>query len=573
MEILLAPPPDAHLAVGQRFDLRASLIRATVESVVWSVTLDGTPLEATQPSGPVWLRRGLELTRPGSHTVRAEARDSAGALLAIAERELFARAWTPGPKRARNVILLIGDGMGLAHRVAARTVLHGVRNGHPGGFLAMERLPISGLLATSSLDAAVTDSAAAAHAFATGTKTNDWVFGLFPDETPDRDDDNATVEPLPYLLGRLRGTATGIVTDADVTDATPAAFLAHSGDRASRDAILRQYVDAAQGGVLRVLMGGGGRNFTGDHEDATGAFTKQGFVVARTAAELAETMARVPSRLLGIFHSGPMDSAFDTQRRGDPKVVEDFPDQPTLEAMTRAALAVLSRSDEGFFLMVEENLVDKQAHNADQERMIWAVLALDKAVAAAMEFARSTNEDDDPANDTLIVVTADHETGGVVLPGVGDPAKLGTRDYVRTYETGSLPDAADANADGFPDTPDPAHKLIVHFGAAPDHYEDWQSQARPTRAALGKPGRDLVVYPNPERDGGRGLLLPGVIENSIPPDGPAPNQPVHTAVDVPLSAYGPGSEALAGVHDNTELFFAILGALGEPGRTSRSDPR
>lgn len=563
VEISLAPPADTRLAVGQRFDVRVSLSGAAVESPTWSVTLDGTSLATTQSSGPVWLRRGLELTRPGSHVLRAEARDASGATVALAERKLLAQEWGATRGRARNVILLIGDGMGLAHRAAARTVLYGVRNGRPGGFLAMERLPISGLLVTSSLDGVVTDSAAAAHAFATGTKTNNWMVGVFPDETADRDDDNATVEQLPYLLARLRGTPTGIVTDADVTDATPAAFLAHTASRSSRGAIARHYVDAARRGFLRVLLGGGNRNLSQSGDDIVAAFVEQSFVVTRTASELAQTMRGLPSRLLGIFHNSHMDSPFDTQKRGDPKVAAEFPDQPSLEAMTRAAIRVLSQSEHGFFLMVEGASIDKQAHWADAERMIWQVLAFDKAVAAALEFARTTNEDGNPRNDTLVIVTADHETGGVVLPGVGDPGKLGSRDYVRTYETGGLPDGGDANADGFPDVVDPAHKLVVHFGASPDRYEDWQSQPRPVPPALGRPGKEVHVYPNPERDGGRGVLLTGAIENSISTDGHAPTQPVHTAVDVPLSAYGPGAEALAGVHDNTELFFAVLRAVGD----------
>ena len=265
-----------------------------------------------------------------------------------------------------------------------------------------------------------------------------------------------------------------------------------------------------------------------------------------------------------------MSSAFDVQHRGDPDVAKDFPDQPSLETMTRAALAVLAPNPRGFCLLVEGANIDRQAHVADQERMVWEVLALDRAVAAAMEFARGTNEDADPANDTLVIVVTDHETGGVVLPGVGDPDRVGTRDYVRTFDTGGFPDAADANRDGFPDDPNPTHKTIIHFAAGPDRYEDWQPQPRPIPVAIGVPGRDRFVYPNCARDGGTGVLLTGVIENSVSTRSVySPAMYAHTAVDVPVAAYGPGAAALAGARDNTDVFPVVLRALGGSSGTLR----
>lgn len=212
--------------------------------------------------------------------------------------------------------------------------------------------------------------------------------------------------------------------------------------------------------------------------------------------------------------------------------------------------------------MVEGALIDKQAHQADQERVVWEMLAFDRAVAAALEFARQTNTDRSAENDTLVIVTSDHETGGVVLPGVVHQGCAASRDCLLVYDDGGPPTAADADADGFPDQVEPAVKVAVHFGAGPDRYEDWRHQPRPVPATLGQVARDLLAVANPQRDGGRGVWLGGVIPAKVPAQGYAPTQTVHTAVDVPVSAYGPGAEALAGVHDNTEVFFAILGALG-----------
>ncbi len=561
-ELTVAPPPDTRLAVGQRFDVRIAANAALPAPP--RVTLDGVPL-APVAVGNAWVVRQVALHEAGNHRLEVTVTDADGTVTARASRELAAEAWPAPPRqRARNVILLIGDGQGLAHRVAARLFLYGVRNGRPGGLLAMERLPVAGFLATSSLSGLVTDSAAAAHAMATGTKTANGLLGVFPDETPERSDDNAAVEQLPSLLARRRGMATGVVTTADVTDATPAGFLAHAADRGSAELVARGELGTASEGYLRVLLGGGRRRFAARGAELLEGFRRLGFATPATAAELAAAVAGGAERIMGLFHDGHMNTAFDLQRRGDPEVIADFPEQPTLEAMTRAALAVLARHRQGFFLLVEGAHVDRQAHLADQERTVWEVLAFDRAVAAAVEFATASNSDANPDNDTLVIVTADHETGGVVLPGMGDPAHLGTREYLQTYDSGGLPPANDADRDGFPDTVDGAAKVLVHFGACPDRYEDWQAQPRPVPPALGRVGRDRFVYPNPERDGGRGVLLGGVTPTRIPAEGYAPTQCVHTAVDVPLAALGPGAERLAGVHDNTEVFFAILRAVGDP---------
>lgn len=560
-EPVILPPPGSRLAAGQHFDVR--VVADLPAGGTLAVTLDGAPLGPAVPVGNAWLVRQVAIARPGAHTLQVTLSAADGTLVSQATRSLAVEGWPPrGTGAARNVILMIGDGMGLAHRTAARAFLHGAANGYPGGFLAMERLPVAGFLATSSLSGFVTDSAAAAHAFATGTKTANAMFGLFPDDTPERSDDDAGIEQLPSLLARTRGMITGVVTTADVVDATPAGFLVHAADRGSSDLIARGELAAASDGALRVLMGGGRRRFATNTGALLEDFRRLGFATPTTASELHEVVAAGAQRILGLFHDGHMNTAFDVQKRGDAEVAKEFPDQPTLEAMTRAALAVLSRHASGFFLMVEGAHIDRQSHNADQERMVWEVLAFDRAVAAAVAFATATNSDGDPDNDTLVIVTADHETGGVVLPGVGDRAAVGTREYVQTYDSGGPLPSTDGDGDGFPDVVEPAPKVVIHFGAAPDHYEDWLAQPRPVPLALGRVGRDRFVYPNPERDGGRGVLLGGITPLAVPAQGYAPTQAVHTAVDVPLAAMGPGAEGLAGMHDNTEVFFAILRAVG-----------
>ncbi len=559
--VALAPPAGTVVAVGQRFDVRAAL--PGMFDVTWEVTLGDTVLAGGEAPAGVFLRQHMALSAPGRYRLRAEARSAGGTVLAVAESTVEAREWR-GAVGARNVILLIADGMGHAHRTAARLALHGLEGGRPRGWLAMDTLPVEGVLSTSSLSGLVTDSAAAGHALATGTKTANGMLGVWPDETPDRDDDNPRVEQLTRLLWRERGMVTGLVSNADLTDATPAAFIAAVADRGEAAEVVQAYRRAVAEGHLQVLLGGGARHFMpgGDLRTEFGA---AGHRVVSSATQLAAAARAGAASLLGLFHAGHMNTEFDRQRRGDPEVVKDFPEQPSLEAMTRAALAVLARHPHGFFLMVEGALIDKQAHNGDQERVVWEMLAFDRAVAAALEFARATNTDRVPGNDTLVVVTSDHETGGVVLPGVVAAGCRGSRDCLQTYDAGGFPAAGDSNADGFPDVVGGERKAAVHFAAGPDRYEDWHAQPRPVPLALGRAGRDRLVIPNPERDGGTGVLLGGITPLSIPAAGYAPTQTVHTAVDVPVSAYGPGAGALAGVHDNTEVFFAILGAVGREG--------
>lgn len=556
--VVISPPPRTSVAVGQRFDVQAE---ARMEGgVFWEVTLDGQPLRGETP-GNRFVAKSQSVTEPGAHTLefrllRKASKKGQPQVVASARQEFEAVAW-PGPEgRVRHVILLVGDGFGFAHRTAARAFLYGFEGGKSRGVLAMDTLPVQGALITSSLSGFVTDSAAGAHAFATGTKTANGMMGVFPDST-EEDADNPTVETLPCLLFRTRGMVSGLVSTADLTDATPAAFVAHVADRGEASRIAQQFLEQGEVCGVRVLLGGGKKTFSAP--DLLPFFASQGFARAFSSTELEAVLQTKPQKLLGLFADRHMNSPFDTQRRGDPAVVEGYTDQPSLPAMTRAALAVLNENPAGFFLMVEAALIDKQAHMLDAERMLWEVYNLDQALKVALEFAEKTNNDSDPTNDTLVILTADHETGGLVLPGVTDPANTGTRDQVGTYDRMGFPETADANGDGYPDNPDPARKLVMHFGAAPDHFDDFRSQPKPVAPA--KAGDDRKVHANPEKDGQTGVLYTGVSEVTVPEKGYAPDRGVHTGVDVPLMAFGPGAQHFSGVRDNTEIFFGILAAL------------
>jgi alkaline phosphatase len=298
---------------------------------------------------------------------------------------------------ARNVILFLADGLGQKQHDFLQLALAG-----PTGELAMDRLGVTGSMDPSpAAYDLVPDSAAAATTIATGVPTAAGRIGV--------DDDG---EPLPTVLERARdaGKATGLVTTAEVTDATPAAFAAHvdptrvrvtetpeEADERPDDeedaesvvarSIARQYLEKAR---VDVILGGGAQRWSG--------LVAPGYATVSDAASLRATSA---DRLLGLFGAGPMFVPGDRlEGRYAPAV--PLPD------MTRAALETLDRREAGFFLVVAEEGIDAMARQGDGALVLEAGRALDRAVQVAMEF-RAGNPD------TLIVVAGSHETGGMEL--------------------------------------------------------------------------------------------------------------------------------------------------------------
>jgi alkaline phosphatase len=478
------------------------------------------------------------------------------------------------------------------------------------------------MVMTSSLNTVITDSSPGMAAYSTGQKNNNNQEGVFPDNT-DAAFDNPRMEYIGELLRRTRGEGfnVGIVTTADVTDSTPAANAAHTSDRFAGSGIAAQFFDERETNGIAVLMGGGARHFMpkgagGERTDGrrlADDFVGAGFTTIRTGSEvrrLLESGSTLPDRLLGLFHSSHLVVAFDKHGAGRysdelslPKN-EPWHDTPALEEMADLAIRTLAAgSPAGFYLMIEGASIDKRAHAVDAERTIWDVIEFDRAVQVALDFARRTNSDDDPANDTLVIVTADHETGGFGLIGVGNeryqPAKLGraVRDYAAVFRfepdqqldffTNYEPDEK-----GYPRDPDPSRKLLIGWAAGPDRFENWVSNRLQLEAAIvSKPSGATAA--NPERDGkaGRtdnisverravpGFLVPGTIENGATACPSADKCPAdtgslaltisgHTASDVPLSATGPGAWQFTGVYENTDVFLKMLRSItgSYPGR-------
>ena len=661
------PVDGAAIAAGARFDIRVEVTGAAggVPPAGLKVVLDGADISgrnilaagaggekgrggtgtadgyepardraAAAPAHTTnFLLRDVTLDTPGRHTLTATTAD--GATTSVSW-EVF--AWRADASRppVKNVILLLGDGLSLAARTAARTLARGYTSGKPNGLLAMDAMPATGLVMTSALNALITDSAPGMSSYVTGHKAANNMEGVYPDNTwPARRPgetatptdglaifDNPRTEYLGALLRRTRGPGfgVGIVTTADVTDATPAANAVHTSNRSSAAGIASRFFDERDLIGLRVLMGGGRCHFTvkgagstcgrADGRNLEAEFVAAGFNRLGSRTELLALGPRpAPKALLGLFRNSHLSVAFDkvgAGRYSDALATPADRDQPMLEEMTAAAIATLAaHSPDGFYLMVEGASIDKQAHAVDAERAIWDVIEFDRAVAEALEFAEHTNGDADPANDTLVIVAADHETGGLALIGVGNeqyaPKALGrgVRDYAAVFRfepdqaaLGFFPNYT-RDAQGYPADPNPTKKLLLGWGAAPDYYENWLANRMPgnpsTNAAApttgGAPSPTAAVA-NPRRDGPEdrtpdggqqvpGFLVPGVIENGATgcpaaqcPEGTdlaADAHPIsgHTASDVPLSAAGPGALTFTGTYDNTDVFRKILLLAGK----------
>jgi len=269
--------------------------------------------------------------------------------------------------------------MGLNQIYSARVYKNG-----PNQPLELEQFSHQSLIKTCSLSG-VTDSAASGTALATGTKTKNQRVGMSPDKIP-----------LPNLveLARKQGKAVGLVTTDQLVGATPSTFALHQEQRYSYQELAEDYLSAE----LDLILGGGKKWFIQkkDGENLIAQFEKAGYQVVFNWGALEKIKA---GKVFGAFSDKEM--TFELNREPDSE-------EPHLYQMTQKAIEVLSQDPDGFFLMVEGARIDHACHKADLSLMLFEVLALEDAVKIAKKW-----QEKNP--DTLILVTADHETGGLEL--------------------------------------------------------------------------------------------------------------------------------------------------------------
>jgi alkaline phosphatase len=469
-------------------------------------------------------------------------------------------------RHAKNVILFVGDGMGISTVTAAR-ILEGQLRGRDGEYnrLSFEEFPYLAHSVTASANQQTSDSAPTAVAMVTGIKTNDGAVSV--DQTIARDEADAAVTAAKSVMTFLeraeqRGMSTGIVTTTRVTHATPAVNYAHISNRDWEDDqslprgatvkdIARQLIEVPHGNGLEVVLGGGRGNFTpvtladpeypsktgrrADGRDLTAEWTtrfpKSAYVWNRAQFDAIDP-AKV-DHLLGLFERSHMK--YEADRAGDPA------GEPSLAEMTRKALQVLGRNRRGFYLMVEAGRIDHAHHAGNAYRALTDTIALSEAVRVAREMTRE--------HETLIIVTADHSHTLTIAgyPSRGNPI-LGKADS----GLGLLGVSAMARDSlGLPYT-------TLGYMNGPGGWTGGGARREFDPAREGYSGDIAVTGPRPDlthvdttkRDYLQESAIPTVLAET------------HAGEDVAIYGSGPGAWLLRGTLEQNAIYHVMAEALG-----------
>ena len=275
----------------------------------------------------------------------------------------------------KNVILMIGDGMGLPDVYAAMTVSENPLN--------IERCTSVGLQKTFSSNNYITDSGAAGTALATGYKTKNGIIGM--DSLGNR------VRSI-LEISEQHGLATGMVSTSSITHATPASFIAHQSNRGSYEDIAMDFLKTD----IDVFIGGGYDHFgkRKDNLNLIDSLKARGYEVDTSL----NSVLKSASEKRAVF-TAPGQNPYRLKGRGN-----------MLPESTARAIEIVSKNSKGFFLMIEGSQIDWAGHTNVADTLIDEVLDFDKAVGVALDFAAEDRH-------TLVIITADHETGGVTITG------------------------------------------------------------------------------------------------------------------------------------------------------------
>ncbi len=424
--------------------------------------------------------------------------------------------------QAKNLIFLVVDGLcngtlGLAHHWKLRNEqapLHWIQ--------MYEREDLHRTFQdTASASSPVTDSAAAATAWGSGTRVNNGSINMDPS--------GKKLKPL-LSYAKEAGKKTGLVTTCRVTHATPAGFSANVAQRNNEDAIARQYLERE----IDLLLGGGARHFNQKQEDGSvidylPRFKGKGYQHVTNRSELKAASGNGP--LLGLFSNSHIPFAID--RKND----RSLSDVPSLVEMFEAALDNLSHSDNGFVLQVEGGRVDHAGHANDPAAILHEYLDFDACIPVALEYIKSHPE-------TMLIVTTDHGTGGCQLNGHGNsyndsgPALDRINQIKYSFEwlqnrfkaTGQFNPAPVQMAFGI-ESSEEQSKIVQ---AALDNKDEYLSGA--LTKAFGKQLKEMTAV--------------GWTSSK------------HTSECVDLFAYGPGADSVPAFIENSELFGIMTNALG-----------
>ncbi|KAF9888144.1 hypothetical protein FE257_009280 [Aspergillus nanangensis] len=489
----------------------------------------------------------------------------------------------PKKRRAKNVILFVGDGMTTTMITAARLLAHRSINGKYMTKMALDKFPVLGHQMTHSLDTFITDSANSATALYSGHKTVVNALNVYVDSSEDPFDDPKFETISEIMRRRHPGAGVGIVSTAFLADATPAALAAHTSNRGEYDHVIGAYLngtlsdfDWTKWDGPDVLFGAGAENFLTSEDaprDYYKLFAEKGYSVSlnKTALQAAPN----DRRALGVFQISNLLTWLDrnvyqnnlkNQANHPDGSGRDAEDLPGLKDMTLKAIDVLNarHGKEGFFLMAEAASIDKQMHVLDYDRSLGELLELDDTVRATIEKLEALGE----LEDTLIVVTADHGHGFDVTGSVDTEyleAHEDDRDKRRAignyeksgksqYTVGGANALRYSEGAHFPARWDPRYAIHAGTVAFPDHRENYKVHkegARTPAVPAGSSDNYVANY----KDAVTGFLVNGTLA-------PDQAQGVHSLTDVPVYARGPCQELFGGTYNSIDIFYHMAECLG-----------
>jgi len=423
-------------------------------------------------------------------------------------------------QKVKNVILMIPDGMTIAHTSLARWY----QDGEP---LAMDEIAC-GLIRTHSANNPITDSAPAATAYATGFKTQNRYLSIYPEMVSmpgvGQVDEKDFYKPIVTILeaAKKAGKSTGLVFTCQFPHATPAAFASHSDNRKDYENIAEQMVY----NQVDVVFGGGykyiDKNQRKDKEDLAGYLKENGFFVTPSWHEAKNFYG---NKIWGLFAQDAMHYDFDRNGSGEPSLAE----------MTQKAIQLLSKNKNGFFLMVEGSEIDWASHANDPVGVISDVLAFDRAVKVVLEFAKSRN-------DTAVIIAPDHSNGGMSIGNYStkiDTAML--NDFLKYIKKAKRTGAGIEELLGNNKTDENIKKIVSEYYGVDNLTQDEINAIK--NAKTGE--LNYVLGPIISKRSNLGWTTNG-----------------HTGEDVVLYAYHPNNYIPRGVIDNTEVCDYMAEILG-----------
>lgn len=450
-------------------------------------------------------------------------------------KSIEAEASNDAPK---YVFYFIGDGLGAAQRQIAEFYKQEITE-DKNAKLLMNTFPTAGINTTYSSDTLVTDSAAAGTALATGHKTNNGVISQKPDGT--------VVKSL-IEAAEEKGMVTGIISTTRITHATPATFASHNENRNNENAIAVDYLDSG----VEFIAGGGNRHFAPqnwefgkskreDDRNILTEFSKKGYITFESeeaSKDFRDYSPKAGDKVIATLAYSHLPYEIDRKQTNE---------TPSLAEITEKGIELLSKDENGFFLMVEGGRIDHACHANDVAGSIHDTLAFDNALEKAYEFYNNHPEE------TLIVVVGDHETGGMGLGFAKNYfLKLGELKDIKASVEDVLTKKYDGDREAY------FKYISENFGLDNLTEKERNEIIKAMDIADSKEEYDVAIY-GPSYYGPVAIATAHIISERANIEW---TTYAHSATAIPMSAIGIGAESFGGYKDNTEIAKAMANIMG-----------